>query len=167
MSSPQPERHLSHAAPAAGQADRDSIIGQQADRMMAAMNEIAATSFRDNTPVPSIGTAPPITQPGRPPMSQKAVDASAVMLAGSVASVPLGGMTCLVLYTLDQVDPVSLTIGASAPIALVVAVSVLLRRAKGSLPAEIHHHYEAPVYQDQRNVHTSTRGVWAKTNNQQ
>jgi hypothetical protein len=100
-------------------------------------------------------------------MSQKAVDVSSVMLAGSVASVPLGGMTCLVLYTLNQVDPVSLTIGASAPVALVLAISALLRRARGVLPDEHHHHYDGPVYQDQRNVHTRTSGVWAKTTNQQ
>jgi hypothetical protein len=126
-----------------------------------------ATSYRDPTPTPAIGSAPPVAQPGRPPMSQKAVDVSSIMLAGSVASVPLGGMTCLVLYTLNQVDPVSLTIGASAPVALVLAISALLRRAKGVLPDEHHHHYDGPVYQDQRNVHTSTRGVWAKTTNQQ
>ena len=153
------------SAPAAGQADRDAVINERADKMMAAISEIAATSYRDTTPVPQYGTAPPVAQPGRPPMSQRATDISGVMLAGSVASVPLGGMTCLVLYTLDQVDPVSLAIGASAPVAFVLAISMLLKRARGVLPEEHHHHYNAPV--DQRTTHSSTRGVWAKTNNQQ
>ncbi|MFJ3289971.1 hypothetical protein ACIPMW_32385 [Streptomyces sp. NPDC086669] len=122
-----------------------------------------ATSYRDHTPTPQYGTAPPVAQPGRPPMSQKAVDVSGVMLAGSVASVPFGGMTCLVLYTLDQVDPLSLTIGACAPIALVLAIGALLRRARGVMPDEHHHHYSGPVYQDQRNTHS--RSVWNKTIN--
>jgi hypothetical protein len=152
-------------APAAGQADRDSVINERADKMMAAISEIASTSYRNTTPVPQYGTAPPVAQPGRPPMSQRATDVSGVMLASSVASVPLGGMTCLVLYTLDQVDPVSLAIGASAPVAFVLAISMLLKRARGVLPEEHHHHYNAPV--DQRTTHSSTRGVWAKTNNQQ
>jgi hypothetical protein len=151
-------------APAAGQTHNpltDSIL-------QAAVNDALTKTFhRDDTPVPTVGSAPPVAQPGRPPMSQKAVDVSSIMLAGSVASVPLGGMTCLVLYTLNQVDPVSLTIGASAPVALVLAIGALLRRARGVLPDEHHHHYDGPVYQDQRNVQTSTRGVWAKTTNQQ
>lgn len=125
-----------------------------------------ATSWRDHTPVPRHGPTPPVPQPGRPPMSQRATDISGVMLAGSVASVPVGGMTCLVLYTLDQVSPVSLAIGATAPVALILAIGALLRRAKGVLPDEHHHHYAGPVYQDQRNVQSSSRGVWVKNTNQ-
>ncbi|ELP69164.1 hypothetical protein STRTUCAR8_07488 [Streptomyces turgidiscabies Car8] len=50
-----------------------------------------------------------------------------------------------------------------APTALVLALARLAGHAK---PApDIHHQYEGPVYQDQRNVHTRTTGVWAKTNN--
>lgn len=124
------------------------------------------TSWRDTTPLPQYGTTPPVAQPGRPPMSQRATDISGIMLAGSIASVPLGGMTCLVLYTLDQVDPVSLTIGASAPVALILAIAALLRRAKGVLPEEHHHHYSGPVYQDQRNVQNKNSGVWVKNTNE-
>ncbi|WP_369274502.1 hypothetical protein AB5J55_35295 [Streptomyces sp. R11] len=124
------------------------------------------TAYRDLAPVPQYGTAPPVAQPGRPPMSQRATDISGVMLAASVASVPLGGMTCLVLYTLDQVNPISLTIGASAPVALVLAIAALLRRAKGVLPEEHHHNYSGPVYQDQRNVQNKNVGAWVKNTNQ-
>lgn len=126
-----------------------------------------ATSYRDHSPVPAVGPTPPVPQPGRPPMSQKATDASVMMLAGGAASLPVGGSVSLVLYTLGHVDPTSLAIGAAAPVALVLAIGALLRRAKGVLPPDVHHHYEGTVYQDQRNVHSSTRGVWAKTNNQQ
>lgn len=143
----------------------EEVAEQEASRLI--HDAYRPTAYRDNSPVPQYGTAPPVPQPGRPPMSQKAVDISGVMLAGSVASVPVGGMTCLVLYTLDQVDPISLTIGACAPVALVLAIGALLKRVRGVLPDEIHQHYTGPVYQDQRNVHSSTRGVWAKTNNQQ
>jgi hypothetical protein len=126
-----------------------------------------ATSYRDDTPVPAVGSAAPVPQPGRPPMSQRATDASALMLSAGVASLPIGGSVSLVLYTLGHVDPTSLAIGAAAPVALVLAIGGLLRRAKSVLPEEHHHHYEGPVYQDQRNVHSHTRGVWAKTTNTQ
>ncbi|MBQ1165764.1 hypothetical protein KBZ21_48080, partial [Streptomyces sp. A73] len=41
---------------------------------------------RDDSPLPLVGTTPPVAQPGRPPMSQRATDVSGVMLAGGVAS---------------------------------------------------------------------------------
>jgi hypothetical protein len=50
-----------------------------------------------------------------------------------------------------------------APTALVLAISRLVKRAKPE--PDVHHHYSGPV--DQRHVQTTTRGVWAKTNNQQ
>jgi hypothetical protein len=143
----------------------EEVAEQEARRLI--HDAYQPTSFRDTTPTPRYGNAAPIAQPGRPPMSQKAVDVSSIMLAGSVASVPFGGITCLVLYMLDQVNPVSLTVGASAPVAFVLAISVLLRRAKGVLPDEHHHHYTGPVYQDQRNVKNKNTGVWVKNTNEQ
>ncbi|MFB8034130.1 hypothetical protein ACFC5Z_14460 [Streptomyces sp. NPDC056004] len=128
------------------------------------------TSHRDDSPLPAYGPTPPVAQPGRPPMSQKATDASALMLSGSVAALSVGGATSLVLYTLGQVDPVTLAVGAAGPVALVLAAGSLLRslgRAKADAHTEHHHHYKGPVHQDQRTSHTTTRGVWAKTTNQQ
>lgn len=142
----------------------EEVAEKEAQRLI--RDAYQPTSYRDHTPVPQYGPTPPVAQPGRPPMSQRATDISGVMLAGSVASVPVGGMTCLVLYTLDQVSPVSLAIGATAPVALILAIGALLRRAKGVLPDEHHHHYTGPVYQDQRNVQSSSRGVWVKNTNQ-
>ncbi|MFI8882333.1 hypothetical protein [Streptomyces sp. NPDC053813] len=132
--------------------------------------QIIAASYRDTTPLPRHGTTPPIAQPGRPPMSQRATDASALMLTGSVAALSVGGATSLVLYTLGQVDPVTLAMGAAGPVALVLAAGSLLRsaaRAKADAHSEHHHHYKGPVHQDQRTTHTTTRGVWAKTTNQE
>jgi hypothetical protein len=160
-------------APAAGQATPTAADRETVRRLFAAIDEITAEKPKvvrnDDPAVPSwkdgprIGDTPPVQQPGRPAMSQRATDISGVMLAGSVASVPLGGMTCLVLYTLDQVDPVSLTIGASAPVALILAISALLRRAKGVLPEEHHHHYGGNVYE--QHTTTNSRSVWNKTIN--
>ncbi|MBQ1163962.1 hypothetical protein KBZ21_38835, partial [Streptomyces sp. A73] len=53
-------------------------------------------AHRDDSPLPLGGTTPPVAQPGRPPMSQRATDVSGVMLAGGVASLPVGGSLALV-----------------------------------------------------------------------
>lgn len=125
------------------------------------------TSFRDTTPLPAIGTAPPVAQPGRPPMSQSAVDASTLMLSGGVATVLVGGAASLVMVASGHADPVVCAIVLGAPTTLALAIARVLRRAKTALPDEHHHHYTGTVIQDQRTTHTSTRGVWARTTNQQ
>jgi hypothetical protein len=136
----------------------------RAQQIIDAVNDaLAATSFRDETPLPAVGDTPPVDQPGRPPMSQKATDASVLMLSAGVASLPIGGMTALVIYTLGQADPVALAIGAGAPAALAVpilAIAHLVKRAKAAAPDVHHHHYNGPV--DQRTVNADARGVWAK-----
>lgn len=124
-----------------------------------------ATSYRDDRPLPPVGTTPPVAQPGRPPMSQKAADASALMLAAGVASLPIGGMTSLVLYTLGTVDPATLAIGATAPVALILAVSALLRaagRAKADMNSEHHHHYSGPVHQHSQTVNSQAK-LWGRS----
>lgn len=143
---------------------------EQAEAILAELDGIAATAYRDLTPTPTIGAAEPVPQPGRPPMSQKATDASALMLAAGVASLPIGGATSLVLYTLGHVDPAALAIGAAAPVALVLAVGSLIRAASRGVQgigAEHHHHYAGPVHQEHRSVSTETRGLFAKTINKQ
>ncbi|ELP67359.1 hypothetical protein PV735_23195 [Streptomyces turgidiscabies] len=121
------------------------------------------TTYRDTTPVPAHGETPPVAQPGRPPMSQGATDASVLMLAGATATTMVGGTAGVLLYLSQFANPIVCGLVFGAPTALVLALARLARHAK---PApDIHHHYEGPVYQDQRNVHTRTTGVWAKTNN--
>jgi hypothetical protein len=123
------------------------------------------TAYRDDSPLPARGDAPPVAQPGRPPMSQGATDASVLMLAGGTATAMVGGTAAVLMYFSQFADPIVCGLVFGAPTALVLALARLAARAK---PApDIHHHYEGPVYQDQRNVHTTTRGVWAKTNNHQ
>jgi hypothetical protein len=125
------------------------------------------TAYRDDRPVPQYGTTPPVPQPGIPPMSSKAVDDAVRMLSAGAASLPIGGMTALILHVLGTVDPEQLAIGATAPTVLVLAVTRLLRRFRDVIPPEIHNHYEGPVYQDQRNVQNKNIGAWVKNTNQQ
>ncbi|MFB7953403.1 hypothetical protein [Streptomyces sp. NPDC056045] len=168
MDSPRPRQIPSDNHPARPLPMTDAEAAAEAKRII--NNAYRPTAFHDTTPLPAYGPTPPVPQPGRPPMSQRATDASALMLSGSVAALSTGGATSLVLYTLGQVDPVTLAIGAAGPVALVLAAASLLRsaaRAKADAHTEHHHHYTGPVHQDQRTARTTTRGVWAKTTNQQ
>lgn len=167
MSSPLPERPPIHAAPAAGQAEPTDDDRETVRRLFAALDEIP-TRYLDETPVPLIGSAPPVAQPGIPPMSQRASDISRLMLYGGAATVPPGLIAIGLLIASENANPTVIAWICAAPAALAVPILTLarlLRRAKDAAPDEIHNHYEGPVYQDQREVHTSTRGVWAKTNN--
>jgi hypothetical protein len=153
------------AAPAAGQtsptdADRDRIR-----RLMAAVDEIP-TSYRNTDPVPAVGAAPPVAQPGRPPMSQRAVDASTVMLSASAATLPPGAIAIGVMLASGYADPVVIGMICAAPAVIavpIIAVARLLRAAKPE--PDVHHHYNGPVHQ--QTTHSSTRGVWARTDNRQ
>jgi hypothetical protein len=127
------------------------------------------TSYRDHTPVPTIGTAPPVTQPGRPPMSQRATDISGVMLATGIASVPISGGISLVMWTVGHVDPVVVGIVCVAPVAFLGALSRVFKRAKETIaaaPPVIHQHYEGTVHQDHSSYSTETRGLIARTRNE-
>jgi hypothetical protein len=124
------------------------------------------TSYRDDTPLPVVGAAPPVAQPGRPPMSQWATDASGILRGVAVASLPVG----TALWIVGQIDPLTLGIIFGSPVAALLAVGRLVGKVKATVeaaPPTIHQHYTGNVTQDQRSTHTQTRGVWAKTNNQQ
>ncbi|MGG7574250.1 hypothetical protein [Streptomyces sirii] len=122
------------------------------------------TAYRDDTPVPAHGDTSPVAQPGRPPMSQGATDASVLMLAGGTATAMIGGTAAVLMYVSQFADPVVCGLVFGAPTALVLALARLAKRAKPD--PDVHHHYQGPVYQDRRTVHSRTTGVWAKTNNQ-
>ncbi|WP_225826828.1 hypothetical protein [Streptomyces naphthomycinicus] len=125
------------------------------------------TAYRDTTPVPRYGTALPVAQPGIPPMSQRATDASRLMLTGGLATVPPGLIAIGLLIASRHADPTVIALLLGAPAVPILALVRLLRRGKEAMPDVHHHHYAGPVYQDQRNLHTTTRGMWAKTTNQQ
>ncbi|MFF8659478.1 hypothetical protein [Streptomyces huasconensis] len=125
------------------------------------------TSFRDDRPLPQYGPTPPVPQPGRPPMSSKAVDDTARMLGASILVATSGGSATAVLWASGHANPLVVALVFGAPTALVLAMGRLARKARQPMPPEIHNHIAGDLYQDQRNVHSRTSGVWAKTNNQQ
>ncbi|MFC8008700.1 hypothetical protein [Streptomyces cinereoruber] len=149
-------------------------LDDQAAQLIAAVNNAMTTPthYRDHTPLPTTGTTPPVTQPGRPPMSQRATDTSALLLSGSVLTLAAGGAISGILWASGHADPTTIALIAAAPISIAVpilALSRLMARAKdaaAALPTEQHHHYNAPVTQDQRTINTRTSGMWASTRNQ-
>ena len=126
---------------------------------------IITTAFRDPTPVPAVGSTPPVPQPGRPPMSQGATDASVLMLAGGATTVMVGGTAATLMYVSQYADPLVCALVFGAPTVLVLALSRLLARAKNALPPEHHHHYSGPVTQTHQTVTNQNRWMGKTTNN--
>jgi hypothetical protein len=141
----------------------EEVAEKEAERIIAAAYQ--PTSFRDDTPVPQYGDTPPVAQPGRPPMSAKAVDDTARMLGASVLIAVSGGSTTAVLWASGYANPTVVALVFGAPTALALAIGRVMKRVKEATPDVHHHHYSGHV--DQRTVHTKNTGVWAKTNNQQ
>lgn len=116
--------------------------------------------------------APPVAQPGRPPMSQRATDASALMLTGSVAALSVGGGTALVLWQLASMDPVVLAVAAAAPVGFIGALGIAARMigravqdgASALPPGEVHHHHTGPTLVQHTQVHTESRWLGRTTN---
>lgn len=157
------------AATTAGQPTPDEAL-RRAAQIAAAVDDVyqQPTSFRDDSlpDKPTIGTARPVAQP-----DNRIVPSWAVGIA--VASIGVGagitGVGCgawLVLQGLSSVtlNGVLMVTLPFAGLAMVVtAVGGLFKSARGM---KVTHHYEGPVYQDQRNVESKNFGVWAKNNNQ-
>ncbi|GGX42991.1 hypothetical protein [Streptomyces fructofermentans] len=164
MTSPLPERYQRYATPAEErpEASADARARQIIDAVDEALAE-RHTSYRDTSPLPAVGTAPPVAQPGRPPMSRRATDASALMLTGSVLTATVGGAATAVLWASGHADPAVCAIVFGAPAVLVLALGRFVRRMGEAAPEEHHHHYTGPVHQDHTEVHSTTRGVWART----
>ncbi|WP_326768846.1 hypothetical protein OG978_33760 [Streptomyces sp. NBC_01591] len=144
-------------------------VQKLANAVEEALAEEMKTFHRDDTPLPTVGPTPPVPQPGRPPMSQRATDASALMLSGGVASLLVGGSTSLVMLASGSADPVVCAVVLGAPAVLVLAIGRLAGRVKDTVeaaPPVIHQHINGDVHQDQRSINTTTRGVIANTRNQ-
>ncbi|GGZ29818.1 hypothetical protein [Streptomyces nitrosporeus] len=125
------------------------------------------TAYRDTTPVPTVGTAAPVVQPGRAPMSQKATDASALMLAAGAGTLMAGTGAGVALWALAGVDPLALALAAGAPVALVAALTRLVRRAgqaaEKAAPTTNVYNVSGPVDIRQERHSTTARGVFART----
>jgi hypothetical protein len=151
----------------------------------AALAEGMPTAYRSADPSlpswadgPRVGSSPVVAQPGRPAMSQKAVDLNTTLICTSVVIVAVGGAFSAVLWASGHANPTVIAwicgcvIAAPVVLALpVLALKSLMKSAKevveAAPPAEIHNHYNAPVHQDHRHTHSRTSGLWAKNTNQQ
>lgn len=134
-----------------------------ARHLIDAVNEAleAPTAYRDDTPLPTVGATPPVPQPGRPPMSQKATDDSVRMISAGFLTLCAGGAVSGVLYFSGQADPTVIALMGAAPVGLSVPIFALSRLVKRAKPAgDVHNHYNGNV--DQRVLNTDARGVWAK-----
>ncbi|MFJ7297527.1 hypothetical protein [Streptomyces collinus] len=176
-----------HAKPTALQAGQPTLTPadeQRIDRIADAFNQAleqattVPTSFHNDAlpTTPTIGTTPPVAQPGRPPMSQRAVDLNTTILSSSVLAAVLGGSTTAVLWASGQADPtvigwicagiVALPVALTAP---VLAVKGLMKSAKEvaqAAPPVIHQHYSGPITQTHNTINADNRGIWAKTRNE-
>ncbi|MET8980424.1 hypothetical protein ABZX85_32940 [Streptomyces sp. NPDC004539] len=124
------------------------------------------SAYRDTSPLPAHGDTPPVPQPGIPPMSQRAVDASRLILTTGLATVPPGLIAIGILIASRQADPTVIGMICAAPAAVavpVLALARLLTRAAEAAPDTHHHHYQGPVHQESTTTHT--RAVFARTHN--
>ncbi|MFF6991664.1 hypothetical protein [Streptomyces sp. NPDC010273] len=127
---------------------------------------VIPSSYRDTSPVPAHGDMPPVAQPGVPPMSQRAVDTSRLMLTAGLATVPPGLIAIGVLIASRHADPTVIGMICAAPAAVAVpilAVARLIRSAGEAAPDTHHHHYTGPITQEHTTTHT--RGFFARTHN--
>jgi len=144
--------------------------------------EMQTTARSEDPDVPSfadgvrIGTAPPMAQQGRPPMSQRAVDLNTTILSSSVVIGMLGVAGTGVLWASSQANPTVIAwmcgcaVGVPAAFAVpVLALKALMKSAKQvveAAPPTIHQYYNGNVTQDQREIHASAKGVWVRTKNE-
>lgn len=152
------------AAPVAGQAHLDD----QARKLLAAVEDAmrTPTAYRDNTPLPAIGTTPPVPQPGIPPMSARTTEITRAVMYASFATVPPGLIAVAVMVASQHANPTVVGMICAAPAAIAVpilALARLIRRAGEAAPAEIHQTYTGNVHQETRT--TNTKAVWSKTIN--
>ncbi|MFD3999872.1 hypothetical protein [Streptomyces rubiginosohelvolus] len=151
--------------PVAGQPDPTdrAEVRKLAYAVETVLLEEMATYHRDRTELPAVGDTPPVPQPGQPPMSQWATDASGVLKAVSVASLPVGGA----LWIVGQVDPWALGIIFGSPAVAALAVARLVAKVKDAnqTTQPVVQNYYGTVHHDERTVTSTTRGVIANTRN--
>jgi hypothetical protein len=127
--------------------------------------DLPPTSYRDDRQLPETGSAPPKTQPGRTPMSEKASDLSGLMLSAGAASFMGGTPVVGILWASGHANPTVVAIVFGAPAALALAISRVIRRANERAAArpEIHNH--GPVHQDNRQDHSRNKAFGIVANN--
>ncbi|MFF8995752.1 hypothetical protein ACF09H_38640 [Streptomyces sp. NPDC014983] len=123
----------------------------------------------DTTTLPAYGPTPPVPQPDRRIVPAWAMGTAVAGIGVGATCVGLGCGTWLACQgfaavSLTSVLFVTLPIAALAAVAVAVGSAI---RSATTARTQTHHHYTGPVHQEQHHTHTTTRGVWAKTNNQQ
>lgn len=159
-------------APQAGQTDRTDDTLRRAAAIAAAVDDVyqPPTRFRDHSPLPTIGSMPPVQQPGTPAMSQKATDISRVLLAAGCATVPPGLVTTLILVASENANPTVIGWICAAPVLVAVPVLALtllvrgIKNAAEAAPPEIHQHFNGTVHQDHSSHEHRSNGMWVRNN---
>lgn len=124
------------------------------------------TRYRDDSPLPAYGDTPPVMQPDRRIVPAWAAGTA---VAGIGVGAAFVGVGCGVWLACQGFAAVSLTsvLFVTLPIAAVAgvfaAIGTALRSLKG-VHTETHHHYRAPVRQE--NTTTKTYGLIARTRNE-
>lgn len=159
------------AATAAGQAHNpltDSVIEAAVD------NAIEKARQQGTTPQVVIGNTPPVQQPDTRIVPQWAVGIAVASIGVGAGSTGLGCAAWLLFKGLSLVSVPGLErfawiiIAPFAGFAMVAtAVGGLISKVKRAVPPQINNTYTGTVHQQHSETHTSTRGVWVKTNNQQ
>lgn len=153
-------------------------IDAQLQQFRAAVDHATATPthYCDPTKLSAIGPTPPVPQPGRPPMSQRAVERNVTILTSSFLTLAAGGAVSAVLWTSGQANETVIAWICGSVIAIPVALTLPVLALKGLMksakdvaqaaPAPVHHHYNGNVTVDQRAIHATNRGLIANTRNQ-
>lgn len=152
-------------------------IDAQLQQFRAAVDAARISTYhRDESKLPITGDAPPVPQPGRPPMSQRAVDLNTTILTSSVLTATLGGSATAILWASGHANPTVIAWVGGCVLAIPVAITLpvlalksLVKSAKEvaqATPAPVHHHYNGNVTVDQRSIHATNRGIIANTRNE-
>jgi hypothetical protein len=153
-------------------------IQKLANAVEEALTKEMRTSYRDDSSdLPSwrdgsrIGNTPPVQQPDSRIAPQWAVGIAVASVGVGAGATGLGCAAWLLFKGLSLVSVPGLerfaliVIAPFAGAAMVVtAIGAAIGKARTTITT-IHNHNSGPV--DQREIHTKTTGVWAKTNNQQ
>ncbi|MFJ9985321.1 hypothetical protein ACIQUD_15035 [Streptomyces globisporus] len=163
--------------PVAGQPDPTdrAEVRKLAHAVETALTAELATYHRDTTPLPAVGPTPPVEQPGRPAMSQRAVDRNTTILTSSILTAVAGGAVSLILWTSGQANETVIAWICGGIIAVPVALTLPVLALKGLMksvkdvaeatPQPVTNHFHGNVHHDTRNVTSTTRGVIANTRN--
>lgn len=141
-----------------------ATVGQSANPLADAVMQAAVDNFIHESRRDSM--SPPKLRPDVPAMSARTTEITRAVMYCSLATVPPGLIAVAVMVASEHANPTVIGMICAAPAVIAVpilAVARLVRRAGEAAPPEIHQHYTGHVYQDQRSIHTETRGVWAKT----